>query len=56
MEITRLKSRLGGEFEMKDIGVASKILGIEILRNRKKKKLCAISKEIFCKRCCLDLA
>ena len=39
MEIARLKSELDGEFGMKDMGVANKILGIEILKNRKERNL-----------------
>ena len=38
-EINRLKAQLSGEFEMKDLGAAKKILGMEILRDRKTKKL-----------------
>jgi hypothetical protein len=34
-EITTLKARLSSEFEMKDLGAAKKILGIEITRDRK---------------------
>ena len=37
--VTRLKRALSDEFEMKDMGPALKILGIEICRNRSKKKL-----------------
>ena len=39
VEIARLKSELGSEFEMKDMGAANKILGIEILRNIKERNL-----------------
>ena len=31
--ISKLKSQLGREFEMKDLGVAKKILGMEIQRD-----------------------
>jgi hypothetical protein len=34
-EITTLKAQLSSEFEMKDLGAAKKILGMEITRNRK---------------------
>ncbi|KAG8482934.1 hypothetical protein CXB51_024486 [Gossypium anomalum] len=34
-EIRKVKAQLSEEFEMKDLGPAKKILGIEILRNRK---------------------
>ena len=39
LEICSLKALLSGEFEMKDLGPSKKILGIEIQRNRKNKKL-----------------
>jgi hypothetical protein len=39
LEIKRLKSLLGDEFEMKDLGAAKKILGMEIHRDRKAGKL-----------------
>ena len=39
VEIARLKSELGSEFEMKDMGAANNILGIEILRNIKERNL-----------------
>ena len=38
-EIQKLKKCLGGEFEMKDLGPARKILGMEINRDKKHKKL-----------------
>ncbi|KAA3467556.1 Integrase, catalytic core [Gossypium australe] len=38
-EIRKVKVQLSKEFEMKDLGVANKILGIEILRDRKACKL-----------------
>lgn len=34
--IQELKDRLSGEFEMKDLGKASRILGMDIIRDRKK--------------------
>ena len=33
-EINELKKQLGNEFEMKDLGAAKKILGMEISRDR----------------------
>lgn len=38
-EIQRLKSQLNSVFEMKDLGSARKILGMEISRDRKAKTL-----------------
>ena len=38
-EINRLKQQLRGEFEMKDLGAAKRILGMEISRNRVDGKL-----------------
>ncbi|KAJ8640321.1 hypothetical protein MRB53_017015 [Persea americana] len=38
-EINRLKTQLSGGFEMKDLGAAKKILGMEIQRDRKVGKL-----------------
>jgi hypothetical protein len=35
MEITTLKTQLSSEFDMKDLGAARKILGMEIGRDRK---------------------
>lgn len=35
-QIDILKEQLNGEFEMKDLGLAKKILGIELIKNRKK--------------------
>src|SRR5206468_3649145 len=39
VEINKLKSQLSQEFEMKDMGAAKKILGMEIKRERSSKKL-----------------
>ncbi|KAG9450058.1 hypothetical protein H6P81_010023 [Aristolochia fimbriata] len=39
VEIDRLKAQLNKEFEMKDLGEAKKILGMEISRNRERGKL-----------------
>ena len=38
-EIRKVKAQLSEEFEMKDLGPAKKILGMEILRDRKESKL-----------------
>src|SRR6266540_1732848 len=38
-EIAKLKAQLNEEFEMKDLGAAKKILGMEIIRDRKAGKL-----------------
>ena len=35
-EIEKLKARLNKEFEMKDLGEAKKILGMKIIRDKKK--------------------
>ena len=40
MEIDVLKAQLSKEFEMKDLGGARKILGMEIVRDRKRGQLC----------------
>ena len=39
-EIENLKAQLNKEFEMKDLGEAKKILGMEICRDRKLRRLC----------------
>ena len=39
IKVQKLKDLLSGEFEMKDLGAARKILGMEILRDRSQKKL-----------------
>ena len=44
-EIDKLKIQLKKEFEMKDLGEAKKILGMEIIRDRRSKKLCLSQKE-----------
>lgn len=38
-EIGKIKAHLSKEFEMKDLGAAKKMLGMEILRDRKASKL-----------------
>uniref|UniRef100_A0A3Q7H623 Reverse transcriptase Ty1/copia-type domain-containing protein n=1 Tax=Solanum lycopersicum TaxID=4081 RepID=A0A3Q7H623_SOLLC len=38
-DIQKLKGLLSAEFEMKDLGATRKILGMEIIRNREKRKL-----------------
>ena len=44
-EIEKLKNQLRKEFEMKDLGEAKKILGMEIKRDRHSKKLFLSQKE-----------
>nr|GEX22596.1 protein kinase-like domain-containing protein [Tanacetum cinerariifolium] len=44
-EIEKLKARLKSEFEMKDLGEAKIILGMEIDRDRKLRKLCLTHKQ-----------
>ena len=44
-EIQKLKIQLRKEFEMKDLGEANKILGMEIKRDRHSKKLYLSQKE-----------
>ncbi|GKD01224.1 retrovirus-related pol polyprotein from transposon TNT 1-94 [Tanacetum coccineum] len=44
-EIEKLKTRLKSEFEMKDLGEAKMILGMEIVRDRKLRKLCLTRKQ-----------
>ena len=44
-EIEKLKTRLKSEFEMKDLGEAKMILGMEIVRDRKLRKLCLTQKQ-----------
>ena len=43
-EICRLKAQLSKEFEMKDLGEAKKILGMEIARDRQRGTLCLTQK------------
>ncbi|KAE8708956.1 hypothetical protein F3Y22_tig00110332pilonHSYRG00622 [Hibiscus syriacus] len=44
-EIDKLKAQLNQEFEMKDLGEAKKILGMEICRDRQRWKLCLTQKQ-----------
>ena len=44
-EIDHLKTQLNKEFEMKDLGEAEKILGMEISRDRKLGRLCLTQKQ-----------
>ena len=39
VEVNKLKTLLSGEFEMKDLGAAEKILGMEIHKDRQASKL-----------------
>ena len=43
-EINKVKTQLSGEFEMKDLGPAKRILGMEIIRDRKIGRLCLSQK------------
>ena len=43
-EINKVKAQLSGEFEMKDLGLAKRILGMEIIRDRKAGRLCLSQK------------
>jgi hypothetical protein len=45
--IQKLKEQLSTKFEMKDLGAAKKILGIEIYMDRRQKKLFLAHKDIF---------
>ncbi|KAG8367767.1 hypothetical protein BUALT_Bualt16G0107000 [Buddleja alternifolia] len=45
IEIEKLKTHLKREFEMKDLGEAKKILGMEIFRDRKLRRLCLTQKQ-----------
>jgi len=45
-EIAKLKAWLNNEFEMKDLGAAKKILGMEIIRERHVGKLYLSQKDI----------
>ncbi|KAG8471995.1 hypothetical protein CXB51_036506 [Gossypium anomalum] len=51
-EIRKVKSQLSEEFEMKDLGAAKKILGMETLRDRKASKLYLSQKEYIEKVLC----
>ncbi|KAE8717034.1 cytochrome P450 71A9-like [Hibiscus syriacus] len=44
-EIDKLKTQLNQKFEMKDLGEAKKILGMEISRDRQRGKLCLTQKQ-----------
>lgn len=44
-EISKLKAQLSSELEMKDLIAAKKILGMEILRDRKARKLYSTQNE-----------
>jgi len=48
-EVEKLKSKLSREFEMKDLGAAKRILGIEIKRD-KKRKLLYLSQELYLRK------
>lgn len=46
-KINKIKAQLSGEFEMKDLGAANKILGMEIHRDREAEKLYLSQKNYF---------
>jgi hypothetical protein len=46
-EVNRLKSLLHKDFEMKDLGAAKKILGMEIRRNKEARKLWLSQKKLY---------
>lgn len=46
-EINKIKAQLSGEFEMKDLGVAKKILGMKIRRDREVGMLYLSQKKYF---------
>ena len=46
-EINKIKAQLSGEFKMKDLGAAKKILGMEICRDREAGKLYLSQKNYF---------
>ena len=48
-DVMRVKAELNKEFDMKDLGVASRILGIDIRRDRKQSRLC-LSQETHLKK------
>ncbi|XP_058782988.1 uncharacterized protein LOC131657627 [Vicia villosa] len=48
-DVMRVKAELNKEFDMKDLGAASRILGIDIRRDRKKSKLC-LSQEAYLRK------
>ncbi|KAG8493067.1 hypothetical protein CXB51_010376 [Gossypium anomalum] len=51
-EIRKVKAQLSEEFEMKDLGPVKKILGMEILKNRKESKLYLSQKRYIGKVLC----
>jgi hypothetical protein len=54
-EVNRLKSLLHKEFEMKDLGAAKKILGMEIRKDKEARKLW-LSQKTTLGRCLTNLA
>ena len=46
-EIRKVKAQLNKEFEMKDLGAAKKILGMEIFRDREVGKLYLSKKMVY---------
>jgi hypothetical protein len=48
-DVMKVKDELNKEFDMKDLGAASRILGIDIRRDRKQSKLC-LSQETYLRK------
>lgn len=48
-DVTKVKAELNKEFDLKDLGAASKILRIDIQRERKQSSLC-LSQETYLKK------
>ena len=45
--INRLKKDLGSQFAMKDLGQAQQILGMRIIRDKKKKKVVVVTRKVY---------
>ena len=45
--IKRLNKDLGSQFEMKDLGQAQQILGMRIIRDKKKKKVVVVTRKVY---------
>lgn len=48
-DVTKVEAKLNKEFNMKDLGVGSRILGIDIWRDINQSRLC-LSKETYLKK------
>lgn len=49
IEILKVKTALGNEFKMKDLGMAKKILGMQLTRDRSSKTVFISQEEYFAK-------